>query len=147
MLAITKDSVGQLLEDETLMVPVIENDPLLRASTRLCSIIMLRRHAELDYEELASVQPIADKDIQANQQSQRIVNELKNEVSSLRAAYDDLKELTRARFERDVADVPEASTSRVKATAESGNEDEGYFASYAENESATTLHNLAVLAE
>lgn len=114
---------------------------------RLCAcavIHLLRRNAELDYEELASMQPIADNDIQAHQQSQRIVNELKNEVSSLRAAYDDLKELTRARFERDVADVPEASTSRVKATAESGNEDEGYFASYAENESATILHNSAV---
>lgn len=130
MLALTKDIVGSLLEDDTLMIPVIENDPLLRRSTLSGTKQVLTWEAELDFEELASVQPIADKTLLAQQQSQRVINDLKNQVSTLRAAYDDLQKLTRARFERDLVDVPEPSTSQAKP----GNEDESYFASYAENE-------------
>lgn len=92
----------------------------------------------MDYEELVAARPIGSKDQQAAQQDRQQINQLKNDLKSLQAAYEDLKALTVARFERETSDMNSARTEEVserdrKKLNMAPDEDKGYFASYAEN--------------
>ena len=88
---------------------------------------------EIDYDDLVEErskgkQPQSDK---------KTIEELRNELASMTAAFADLKSLMQKRFDDDLADSSsddEQATARASKSKQRKTVDDGYFGSYAENE-------------